>query len=148
MKRCSTCKVEKPLVDFYRLKKSRDGLYSYCKPCSSKRTKDWMARNPGRHLASERKRRERDPAPFREASWRKGGIPCTHDQFLALRDAQHGACAICGCTNGNRELAVDHCHTTNRVRGLLCQTCNRALGGFRDSPDLLLEAAKYLAKSA
>ena len=45
-----------------------------------------------------------------------------------------------------RRLCVDHCHTTGNVRGLLCDTCNTALGKFRDNIDLLNEAIKYLKK--
>lgn len=69
--------------------------------------------------------------------------------------AQDGVCAI--CRNGEasksnrghrrRRLTVDHDHETGQVRGLLCSGCNLALGGFRDSPDLLLAAASYLASA-
>lgn len=56
-----------------------------------------------------------------------------------------GPCSLCGqpSTNGKR-LAVDHCHESGRVRGLLCDRCNRGLGYFRDQPDLLRLAAAYL----
>jgi hypothetical protein len=42
------------------------------------------------------------------------------------------------------ELAVDHCHTTGKVRGLLCSTCNTALGSFQDNPAYLKAAIHYL----
>lgn len=59
--------------------------------------------------------------------------------------AQDGLCAICqrSCTAGRR-LAIDHCHISGRVRGLLCSRCNTGLGLFRESPPLLLAAVAYL----
>lgn len=43
-----------------------------------------------------------------------------------------------------KELAVDHCHETGRIRGLLCNNCNRAIGLLGDSVELLLKAVEYL----
>jgi hypothetical protein len=43
-----------------------------------------------------------------------------------------------------RSMPVDHSHATGKVRALLCTSCNRGLGFFKDSPELLIEAAKYL----
>lgn len=52
------------------------------------------------------------------------------------------SCAICGATES---LCVDHCHSTMIIRGVLCSRCNSGLGMFRDDPELLLTAIKYLA---
>ena len=62
-------------------------------------------------------------------------------------DKQGGVCEICKqmCPTGKR-LAVDHCHKTNNVRGLLCSECNTGLGKFRDNTELLLKAINYLEK--
>ena len=61
--------------------------------------------------------------------------------------AQGHRCAICRKPSaGKRPLGIDHCHTTGRVRALLCTHCNRGLGGFYDSPGLLRDAADYLEK--
>lgn len=55
-------------------------------------------------------------------------------------------CAICGTleTELNKRLSVDHCHTTNEIRGLLCTNCNIGLGMFKDNPELLDHAQRYL----
>lgn len=68
----------------------------------------------------------------------------TREQISALR-AAHPVCAICGGTNNGRPLVIDHDHTTNQIRALLCSTCNWGLGHFRDNPALLSKAAMYLA---
>lgn len=65
-------------------------------------------------------------------------------EYEALLVEQDGKCAICGQKDEYFNLAVDHCHGTNRVRGLLCVGCNRGIGIFRDSPDLLMKAVEYL----
>jgi len=61
-------------------------------------------------------------------------------------DDQDGVCAICGEPPGGRwkKLHVDHDHETGRVRALLCVSCNRALGWFRDNPEILRKAIVYL----
>lgn len=61
---------------------------------------------------------------------------------------QNGGCRICGTSNKRgKPLAVDHCHTTGKVRGLLCTSHNTALGKFKDDPGLLASAITYLARS-
>jgi hypothetical protein len=62
---------------------------------------------------------------------------------------QNGGCAICKSPAPNhhkKRLNIDHCHITGRVRGLLCDACNRALGLFKDSPDIMLKAISYVSE--
>lgn len=75
----------------------------------------------------------------------------TPSDYHALLVAQHGLCAICRATSvGQRRngralpLHVDHCHTTGRVRGLLCQACNRGIGFFKEQPSRIRAALAYL----
>ena len=56
---------------------------------------------------------------------------------------KNDTCQICN-QKCFRELCVDHCHTTGQVRGLLCDTCNKGLGLFKDNPKLLKSAIEYL----
>jgi len=69
----------------------------------------------------------------------------TIQDYNNMLEAQNGACAICGSIgNGKKALAVDHCHTTGKIRGLLCDDCNNGLGRFRDNKQSLLKAIDYL----
>ncbi len=69
------------------------------------------------------------------------------DQYEAMLVEQNHACAICGKLDiCKRALAVDHCHTTKRVRGLLCTNCNMALGKFQDDVELVKKAVEYLSR--
>jgi hypothetical protein len=61
-----------------------------------------------------------------------------------MSERQKNVCAICGlkCVTKPR-LSVDHCHSTGRIRGLLCGVCNTGFGMFKNSPELLRKAALY-----
>lgn len=69
------------------------------------------------------------------------------ERYEAMLTQQGGGCAICGVPQGSRRgerLAVDHCHHSGRVRGLLCANCNRGIGLLEDRPERLRRAAEYL----
>jgi Recombination endonuclease VII len=73
----------------------------------------------------------------------------TYEERDALLAKQKGLCAICGAdAPGGRwgSWHTDHCHETNKVRGMLCDACNRGLGFFKDNPAFLTSAVKYLGK--
>ena len=78
---------------------------------------------------------------------RKFGISV--EQYDEMLHRQNGVCAILGCgaaTADGKRLHVDHCHTTGRVRGLLCGKCNRALGLLDDDPARITALAEYAAQ--
>ena len=64
-------------------------------------------------------------------------------EYDELFEKQKGTCAICGLRE-KRHLDVDHCHTSKKVRGLLCRNCNTALGKVYDNPKILVEMFLYL----
>src|SRR2546426_11979458 len=70
----------------------------------------------------------------------------TEDEYVAMLEAQGGVCAICKEKPRRSRLAVDHIQGTDEVRGLLCNLCNPALGLFKDDPDRLEAAIKYLKR--
>jgi len=71
----------------------------------------------------------------------------TWEDYQEMFDNQKGCCAICKSkvsSSRTTRLFIDHCHSTTRVRGLLCSACNHGLGLFKDSPTLLKRAINYL----
>jgi len=113
---CCVCDAWKPYNDFY---KSGTGHTSECKQC---------------HL--DRKREQRY------------GVSVA--QYAAMLTEQRGVCAVCSSAPASARnatktsLCVDHDHSTGKVRGLLCNSCNSALGKARDNTELLLNLCKYL----
>lgn len=75
----------------------------------------------------------------------------TTDEYDRLLDEQGGVCAICRLDSSSslrgKLMAVDHCHDTGKVRGLLCSPCNTGIGHLKDDPDRLMAAAAYLLQS-
>ena len=96
---------------------------------------EWRANNLERHNDARRRSVLRS---------KYGLTPETYD---ALLETQAGACAICGCKAGKRALHVDHDHRTGKVRGLLCNNCNRCLGLLKDDVAVLRSAVAYLERS-
>lgn len=70
----------------------------------------------------------------------------TKEQFLELAHKQGYRCAVCNASSEDApyRLAIDHDHTTNEIRGLLCSSCNYGLGVMGDDADVLERAAQYL----
>jgi hypothetical protein len=112
--------------------------------------KAWRERNPTYYAEKMRERKARDPEGY-AAQVRKIALRTSYgitvDDYDRMFKMQRGRCAICGTTDpgqGKKNLCVDHCHKTKVVRGLLCHTCNRALGLLSDSVKVLEKAATYL----
>lgn len=82
-----------------------------------------------------------------EKRFKQYGI--TRDHFIALLRAQNEQCPGCAAplTSDGKETHIDHDHATGKVRGLLCQNCNRALGMVKDSVEVLLRLGVYLERS-
>ena len=119
-KRCPECKQYKSIAGFYRKVHSADGFASYCKVCDTRKTGQSRIKK------------------------RYGLTPTEYDRLFS---DQNGKCAICGETPMTKKgSVVDHCHETGRVRGILCQRCNTAIGMLYDDPLLLRKAATYLTQ--
>lgn len=111
----------------------------------------WKESIPSKNKAEYQKSyREQNPDRAKNTELKKRfGI--TLEDYRAMSKAQNHKCAICKnketAVDGNgaeRFMPVDHCHKTGKIRALLCSACNKALGGFRDDPELLRKAALYI----
>lgn len=76
-------------------------------------------------------------------------VAASKQELIAAYNLQEGRCLICGSTEheAGRKLCVDHCHKTGAFRGFLCTRCNRVLGLFQDSIELMESAIAYLKKN-
>ena len=121
-----------------------------------KAVRRWQQNNPEKHLESLRKVYKTDRYKNKKRNERymkMYGI--TLDDYNELAIKQHNVCAICKQaetildyrTNQLRNLAVDHCHATGKVRGLLCNSCNNMLGRSNDDITILANAIEYLRNS-
>lgn len=167
-KQCRACSTVKPLTDF-SMEKGR--LRLSCKACKcldAKRRREQnlelsrlreradYKKNRKRKAEEQRRHRRKKTSAKRQAidraqNLKRKGI--TVEQYDAMHAAQGGKCMICkepetnpviGDDSRVRRLAVDHDHTTNAIRDLLCNRCNRAIGLFKDDPAVMLEAIAYL----
>ena len=68
----------------------------------------------------------------------------SQEQYDNLTNKQKGLCLICNIKPLKGILHIDHCHKTGKVRGLLCGTCNRGIGMFKENKKLLIKAIEYL----
>lgn len=134
MKTCITCKVEKSETEFYKRAGSADGVDYHCKECARERRNQYNAK--------------RDPEVSRQYTLNRicGIIGISTDVARQALVDQDYKCKICGVPESEtpKSLCVDHCHVTNKFRGMLCNRCNVGLANFRDNPELLAEAVKYL----
>lgn len=135
-KRCSICKELKPRSEFHKESSRKDGITGYCKPCKLEKTRKWREQNP-----------EKMKAHIDSRIWyrREKEYGLNKIDFFNMLNSQNSQCAICKSSIDER-CHVDHCHTTGKVRGLLCGNCNAALGMFKDDVDILKNAILYLKK--
>ena len=94
-----------------------------------------------------RKRQKANPARARDYTFKRlHGV--TRDKADAMAEAQGNLCAICQQPPSGKKhcgrLHVDHCHETDKIRGMLCSNCNKALGHMKDDPARLQAAIEYL----
>ncbi|AYV26896.1 MULTISPECIES: endonuclease VII domain-containing protein [Streptomyces] len=113
-KRCPQCEEIKPYSEWEPNKTSSDGWASYCRVCRAQRNR---------------------------ASYFKRKYGITEAERDGMIAAQGGNCLLCRTAPAEH---VDHDHQTGKVRGVLCFSCNAALGQFKDRPDVIRRAAAYV----
>ena len=140
---CCYCRVEKHIDEFHKETKGSLGRQGKCKPCNTVARREYSSRNPEKNWVQNLKR-----------------MGLTPEEYTEMLDAQGGVCASCGNseiivdnrTGKTRRLAVDHDHSCcpNKtackkcIRGLLCQSCNQALGLLREDPAIVNFLYQYI----
>jgi hypothetical protein len=132
-KTCDQCNVEQAVLEFYR----RPGgiYYATCRSCYNKDEQ-------------------------RHSKVLKARLKClyglTIEDYQTLLEKAGSRCEICGkphkdflegFNDKSSRLHIDHCHTTGKIRGLLCSKCNKALGLFKEDLSLLVAAKDYLLRT-
>jgi len=120
-KTCTSCQETKPILDFPKQQAGKAGRNACCKTCLNFKV-------------------------------RLKNYNITRDEFEALLVTQEGKCAGCSVPlrltgRSGSSVVVDHCHETRAVRGLLCNTCNRAMGMLGDNSSILSRLANYLLEN-
>jgi hypothetical protein len=104
---------------------------------------DWVRRNPGRMRAINRKHGESDAKRVYRLKYLYNTTP---HEWETTFIGQGCKCPGCGKSlkRGARGTHTDHSHATGKFRGILCFTCNMALGNAKDSPAILRNLLEYL----
>lgn len=129
---CRACGTRKPMHAFSWVGKAKKYRFRKCSECCT---------------AEAKSRRNKDPESAKLNAFKRHlrlqyGI--SYETYLKILAYQDNACAI--CREDLTEPHLDHCHDTGKVRGILCFTCNTALGKFKDSVEVLKSAIWYLQR--
>ena len=169
LKTCTKCINVEDISSFARDKTRHDGKTPWCKDCQKHSVKNWRLRNLDHVLiankewknnnrdkalahsrACKNRRKQRNPIEWQRRQ-REQNLSFKYglsiEKLERIVTEQDGCCAICGIQQGGtkyKRLCVDHCHSSKRIRGLLCHNCNHLLGHAKDNSEILYNAAKYL----
>lgn len=128
---CTKCGKCQPVASFHKRSSSKRGHDSWCKDCKSIYRKQYFLNN-----------QEKETTRGRVKAWKDLGININFEVYRRLCVQLNNQCQI--CQSASTTLHVYHNHETGKVRGLICGSCNRALGLFKESQTILNNAIKYL----
>ena len=129
MKICKICNKKKFVKEFgTTLIRGYSRISSYCKPCHTQRG----INNRLKHYGTMRN------------YWLQTRYGITEQEFNEMNAKQNGICPLC---NKRPSTVVDHCHQSNKVRGILCMQCNNSLGIFGDTEQDIQRVIEYFQKA-
>jgi hypothetical protein len=166
-KKCNKCEEYKPITEFY-FRKDNKKYRPDCKKCKNNLDAAQKKKRREYNKSYWQKNREKEIQRYKEwydsryhdkdqvkrrrkNNYKKYGI--SEKEYMDLYEKNNYCCYICGKEelvkrNGKiKRLAIDHCHKTGKVRGLLCQNCNRGIGLLGDDIERLKSAIKYLEET-
>ena len=130
-KKCNICHKILPLTRFSKSSIKKSGYRGDCKSCQQITKRKWSNTNYHRDYEKNRKLIS------------TYGI--TLKDFRQKLECQEYKCEICKCTIADdKHTHVDHCHTTGKVRGLLCSKCNHAMGLVNENTTTLHNMINYI----
>jgi hypothetical protein len=144
---CCKCRYNKEIGCFHKDKNRNDGLQTVCKQCSRLYSQERNAKRK-----EEYKRWYQDNKIKVRNYKLKRKFKISISEYNDMFDEQNGLCAICKKSeikkhNGTiQSLAVDHNHSTGKVRALLCSNCNTALGSLKENKDIIFNMIDYIDK--
>ena len=152
-KTCNKCQRTLPLTGEHWPKRERcaTGFDTPCKKCNREKEKIRRSNPPIKEknkLSCKEYYKDHPQNTTANSRFLKFGM--TPQMYQNLLDKQNGVCAICHqpetakINNRVKSLAVDHCHNTKIIRGLLCSKCNTAIGLMKENQQYLLNMINYL----
>ncbi len=147
MKTCSRCSNILPLSSFHKMTKKNgtgDGYRADCRSCRNQYRRNFRKANPELFFQKENTPEYKAQS---SAAALKRNYGITFEQFQQMKSDQNNTCAICKKPENHKykkNLSVDHCHKTNKVRGLLCHSCNVVLGLIKEDLGILRSIKQYL----
>lgn len=155
MKVCNRCKISKSFDEYHKVTANSDGMQTICKSCRTISLRIWYLKNSD-SIRARTKKYYHDNKDKRRSNNKnytlKTRFSITLDQYNDMLIKQNNVCAICKKPetqidprlNRIKALAVDHCHNTKKVRGLLCNQCNTGIGMLKEDKKIFLSAMEYL----
>lgn len=157
-KQCGECGEEFPRTEKYFDKDKRrpDGLQSTCKECHRKYDKKYREKNKERikqyneehkeYIKQYKKKYHYEHKAHLKNIERKRLYNLSSEDYNKMLLEQNNQCSICGdeLKTGTRGRAIDHCHHTGKVRGILCVKCNTTLGMYKDNIETFNSIITYL----
>jgi DNA-directed RNA polymerase specialized sigma subunit len=123
-RQCTKCRfVSEDLTLFVKDGGSKYGRRNFCKKCSNTKNRENTETSKYKHKHQLAKRYGITPEEY---------VKCMETSKF---------CQVCG---RDEELCYDHDHITMEFRGVLCRSCNKAIGALGDTAEGLLKAYKYL----
>lgn len=138
---CTKCKVDKDTSNFRVRLSLKSGLNSWCRDCENKAQRD-------KYIPTIKVEKTIDPLEIKQKAFErmlKHRYKLSREEFDTMLLNQMNKCKVCSNTIKKGEnLVVDHCHTSNKVRGLVCRRCNTLLGYLETDQTILNSAYDYL----
>lgn len=148
LRNCSLCKNKITEENAVKQSNKKGGISCWCKECHRNKSRNWRLKNLQKSREMVKKWRERNPDNHRIRFLRKA-YGMNKEDYDRLLKGQNGVCAICGAKeshNHHKVLCVDHIKGTFKIRGILCDRCNSAIGLLDHDPIKLKNAISYLSK--